>query len=76
MESRGKVKNVIKGYRSREDIEQLTIINVATYEALFSGDINGYLKPIDSMKDFKAELDERAVIATDLMNFKKLFIFI
>ena len=45
MEKQKKVLNVIKGYMSKYDIEQVTIIKDDEDDVLFSGDVENFLHP-------------------------------
>lgn len=69
-----KVKNVIKGYCSREEIVDLTIISNESVE--FTGDIEKYLHPVDIMREYKKELDEKEVTRSENTCNGRLFIFI
>lgn len=71
-----KVKNVIKGYMSREEITLLTIIK--GYDVQYCGDVNTFIKCSlgNSMYEFAEKLKNSDVIEKDLINFSKLFIFI
>lgn len=69
-----KVKNVIRGYCSRDDIEDLTIISDKTIE--FSGDIKKYLYPCDIMSDYKRKLDNAEVKRAENTCNGRLFLFI
>lgn len=71
-----KVKNVIKGYMSREEITLLTIIK--GYDVQYCGDVNSFLNCSRGhlMYEFAEELKNSDVIGKDLTNFSKLFIFI
>lgn len=69
-----KVKNVIKGYCSRNDITDLTIISEKAIE--YSGDVKNYLYPCDIMEDYKKELDNKEVTRVENTCNNKLFIFI
>lgn len=71
-----KVKNVIKGYMSREEITLLTIIK--GYDIQYCGDVNSFLNCSrgNLMYEFAEKLKNSDVIGKDLTNFSKLFIFI
>lgn len=69
-----KVKNVIKGYCARNDIEDLTIISDDCIE--FSGDIKNYLHPCEIMKEHKKEIDNKCVKRAENTCNGRLFIFI
>ena len=72
-----KVKNVIKGYMSREDISRLVIINPDNDDiAIFSGDINKYLKPIEIMIDYKKEVYNMEVVKSAVNCGTQLFIIV
>lgn len=45
MEKQKKVLNVIKGYMSKFDIEQVTIIEDDKDSVIFSGDVEKFLHP-------------------------------
>ena len=57
-----KVKNVIKGYLSLENIERVTIINPDSEDiAIYAGTLDGYMNPSDLMSDYKKEVDNMEV---------------
>lgn len=71
-----KVKNVIKGYMSRCDIKQLTVIEDDDDSVIFSGNIEKFLHPCDTMQDEAKRIKEAAVKRVLEFNEEKLFIFI
>ena len=72
----GKVKNVIKGYCSKENIERLTIIDLSCDEiALFSGSYDSYRVPGDMM-EYKMKLDEMEVVKSAVNCGRQLFIIV
>ena len=72
-----KVKNVIKGHMAHDEIERLTIINPNTEDiALYAGSLEGYMKPCDTMKDFKREIDNMEVLKSAVNCGCQLFIIV
>lgn len=72
----GKVKNVIKGYCSKEHIERLTIIDISCDEiALFSGPYDLYKAPGDMM-EYKMKLDKMEVIKSAVNCGRQLFVIV
>ena len=72
-----KVKNVIKGYVSREDIDRLVIINPDNDDiAIYSGDIKNYLEPNDMMKDYKKQVDNMTVLKSAINCGNQLFVIV
>lgn len=51
MEKQKKVLNVIKGYMSKFDIEELTIIEDDEDSVIFSGDVEKFLHPCETMQN-------------------------
>lgn len=51
MEKQKKVLNVIKGYMSKFDIEQVTIIEDDKDSVIFSGDVEKFLHPCETMQN-------------------------
>lgn len=51
MEKQKKVLNVIKGYMSKFDIEELTIIEDDEDSVIFSGDVEKFLYPCETMQN-------------------------
>ena len=51
MEKQKKVLNVIKGYMSKFDIEQVTIIEDDKDSVIFSGDVEKFLHPCEMMQN-------------------------
>lgn len=51
MEKQKKVLNVIKGYMSKFDIEQVTIIEDDKESVIFSGDVEKFLHPCETMQN-------------------------
>lgn len=48
------IKNVIKGHMAHDEIERLIIINPNTDDiAIYAGSLEGYMKPCETMKDYK-----------------------
>lgn len=71
-----KIKNVIKGYCSKENIERLTIIDLSCDEiALFSGPYDSYRAPGDMM-EYKMKLDEMEVVKSAVNCGRQLFIIV
>lgn len=70
-----KVKNVIKGFMSKWDIEELTIIEDEKEKVTFSGDIEKFLYP--KLMRLEADRIKNAEVKRILaFNRRKLFIFI
>lgn len=71
-----KVKNVIKGFMSKWDIEELTIIEDEKEKVTFSGDIERFLYTSELMR-LEADRIKNAEVKRILeFNGRKLFIFI
>lgn len=71
------VKNVIKGHMAHDEIERLTIINLDNDDiALYAGTFEGYMKPCDSMKDYKKEVDSMEVAKSAVNCGNQLFIIV
>lgn len=71
-----KVKNVIKGFMRKWDIEELTIIEDEKEKVTFSGDIERFLYPSELMR-LEADRIKNAEVKRILeFNGRKLFIFI
>ena len=71
-----KVKNVIKGFMSKWDIEELTIIEDEKEQVTFSGKIENFLNPDELMKEEADRLKNSEVKRILEFNKSKLFIFI
>ena len=72
-----KVKNVIKGYCSKEYIDRLTIISLSEDDiAIFAGELKQYMNPINIMVDYKKEVDEMEVIKSAVNCGCQLFIVV
>ncbi len=71
-----KLKNVLKGYLSREIIDRLTVIDVNRLEVLYSGTLEDFQNAPDFMEEFKKELENKEVIKADLNCGCQLFIFV
>ena len=59
MEKQKKVLNVIKGYMSKFDIEELTIIEDDEDSVIFSGDVEKFLHPCETMQNEASGAAER-----------------
>lgn len=71
-----KVKNVIKGFMSKWDIEELTIIEDEKEQVTFSGDIEEFLYPSELTWLVADRLRNAEVKRILAFNERKLFIFI
>lgn len=72
-----KVKNVIKGYRSRFDLEELTIISNEQEKVYFSGSLLQWDGVVDIyLLNQKKEIENSQVLKEINFNNRKLFIFI
>lgn len=76
MEKQKKVLNVIKGYMSKYDIEQVTIIKDDEDDVLFSGDVEKFMHPCETMQNYAYKIKQAAVKRVLEFNNEKLFIFI
>lgn len=76
MEKQKKVLNVIKGYMSKFDIEQVTIIEDDKGSVIFSGDVEEFLHPCEAMQNeaYRIKMTETKRVLN--FNDEKLFIFI
>lgn len=72
-----KVKNVIKGHLSYDEIERLTIINPNSEDiAIFAGTIENYMHPSEMMKEYKKEVDNMEVVKSAVNCGNQLFIIV
>lgn len=71
-----KVLNVIKGYMSEFDIEELTIIEDEQNLVVFSGDVEKFLHPCEVMENEAYRIKMTAIKRVLNFNNKKIFIFI
>lgn len=71
-----KLKNVLKGYTSHENISRLSVINTKDLTALYSGTLEDFQKDQDFMEEFKKELEDKEVVKADMSCWCQLFIFI
>lgn len=71
-----KLKNVLNGYLSQENIDRLIIIDVEGLEPLYSGTLAGFQNAPDFMEEFKKELENKEVIKADMNCGCQLFIFV
>lgn len=71
-----KVKNVIKGHLSYEEIERLTIIDVNELSTIYAGKIENWIKPQECMKEYKKEVENRDVIKSEVNCGCQLFVFV
>lgn len=71
-----KVKNVIKGFMSKWDIEELTIIEDEKEQVTFSGDIENFLYPSELVWLVADRIRNAEVKRILAFNERKLFIFI
>ena len=73
-----KVKNVIRGYLSREYLKDLTIIDNESRKVQYSGDINEYLEVNENSHEIlyqeKTRLVNLGVVDSQLFGMK-LFLF-
>lgn len=76
MEKQKKVLNVIKGYMSKFDIEELTIIEDDKDSVIFSGDVEKFLHPCETMQNEAYRIKMSEVKRVLNFNDEKLFIFI
>ena len=71
------VKNVIKGHMVHDEIERLTIINPEEKDiALYARTLEGYMKPCESMKDYKQKVDNMEVVKSAVNCGNQLFIIV
>lgn len=71
-----KVKNVIKGHLAYEDIERLTIIDINELSPIFAGKIENWIKPQETMKEYKKEIENKEVVKSEVNCGCQLFIFV
>lgn len=72
-----KVKNVIKGYASKEDISRITIIDPLTDEiALYAGTFENFMNPTDMMKEFHDQICEMPVVKSAINCGTQLFLVV
>lgn len=71
------VKNVLKGYLCRENIERLTIINPDNKDiAIYAGTLDKYMNPCDLMREYKKEVDNMEVVKSAMNCGCQLFIIV
>ncbi len=72
-----KVKNVIKGYCSKKDIDRLTIISLSNDDiAIFAGKLEKYMNPSSTMEDYKRKVDRMEVVKSAVNCGSQLFIIV
>ena len=71
-----KLKNVIKGHLAYEEIERLTIIDINELSPIYAGTIENWFKPLDSMKEYKKEIENRSVVKSEVNCGCQLFVFV
>lgn len=73
-----KVKNVIKGYCSKENIERLIIISLSNDDiGIFAGELKKYMNSTNIiMENYKKEVDEMEVIKSAVNCGCQLFIIV
>lgn len=71
-----KLKNVLKGYMARENINRLVVIDTKELQALYSGTLDDFRNPTNFMEEFKKELENKEVINADMSCGCQLFIFV
>jgi hypothetical protein len=72
-----KVKNVIKGHMRHDEIERLIIIDPDSDDiAIYSGTLEKYLNPCDTMSDYKKEVDNMEVARSAINCGNQLFIIL
>lgn len=69
MEKQKKVLNVIKGYMSKFDIEQVTIIEDDKDSVIFSGDVEKFLHPCETMQNeaYRIKMTETKEFSISMM---------
>ena len=70
-----KVKNVIKGHLSHEEIERITIIDTKELTTIFAGLSKKWLNPQDIMMEYKKEVENMEVIKSEVNCGCQLFVF-
>lgn len=72
-----KVKNVIKGHLTHEDIERIVIINPNSDGiAIYSGPLEKYLNPDPSLEPYKQNVDDMEVLKSAVNCGCQLFIIV
>lgn len=71
-----RVKNVLKGFMSKYEIEEITIINDRENTVVYSGKTENFIHPVESMKEYAEEIKNDYVHRAINHNNVKLFIFI
>lgn len=69
-----KVKNVIKGYKSQFNVEEVNIIS--DEKVIFSGTLNGWDLTSVNMIDYKKQVENMEVVKSMVFNHRKIFIFV
>ena len=75
-EEKPKVKNVIKGHLSHEDIERITIIDTTKLTAIYAGKTENWINVRDCMKEYKSEVENMEVIKSEVNCGCQLFVFV
>lgn len=70
-----KLRNVLKGHRVHDVIDNINIINVEKMEVMFCGALDNFMSPPDFMERFRDELMNMDVKKSDV-NGARLDIFI
>lgn len=73
--TKGKLKNVIKGCMKQYDLDEITVI--CGYEPLYSGSFQDFYNNCDaSMVMYRNSLLGKKVIAKSILSNRKLFVFL
>ncbi len=76
MEKQKKVLNVIKGYMCKFDIEEVTVIEDEKDLVFFSGAVENFMNPCETMQNDAYRIKMTEVKRVINFNDRKLFIFI
>lgn len=69
-----KVKNVIKGYKTKFNIEEINVIS--SEKIIYSGSMNGWDMTDVDMISYKKQVENMDVVKSMMFNNRKLFLFV
>lgn len=71
-----RVKNVIKGHLSHEEIERITIINTKELNAIYAGKTENWINVQESLREYKREVENMEVVKSEVNCGCQLFVFV
>ena len=69
-----KVKNVIKGLKTRYNLEEINVIS--SERVIYSGPLNKWVETEPCMIVFKREIENKEVTKSLMFNGRKAFLFV